>query len=244
MEETEVESSLLGGTTTVLGPLTFFRGSGGGLDREQLLYTWLHNLPCSAWCLLMVEWCTMIRWGFWSFLKQQKMYWEKKRQRQTKGGDRRKDVLVYWHSHPAAHPQIFPSVLIALVNSRSLFIYCWLMQLKSHYVWMDGVPFCRAAIQIWVTPAGSWSFRINSGVSCHQNFDSAWHDLTNDFSHYGPLAQGKTHKQQKWNSSIHWESNSSSACWSLLVFFVTFHNTEALTVKEKEKLSSKSWFLV
>lgn len=48
----------------------------------------------------------------------------------------------------SVHPQIFASVLIALVNSCRLFICCRLMQPKSHYVWMDAVPFCRAARQI------------------------------------------------------------------------------------------------
>ena len=42
------------------------------------------------------------------------------------------------------------------------------MQPKSHYVWMDGVPLWSAARQIWVTAAGSCSFKILSGVSCHQ----------------------------------------------------------------------------
>jgi len=58
----------------------------------------------------------------------------------------REEEVVY--SHQSAHPQIFPSVLIALVNSWGLFICGRLMQLKSHYVWMDADPFCRAARQI------------------------------------------------------------------------------------------------
>lgn len=76
---------------------------------------------------------------------------------------------VYWYSHQSVHPQIFPSGLIALVNSWRLFICCRLMQPKSHYVWMDAVPFCRAARQIWVTLQVLQSFKINTGVSCHQN---------------------------------------------------------------------------
>lgn len=55
---------------------------------------------------------------------------------------------VYWYSHQSVHQQIFPSVLIAPVNSWRLFIGCGLMQQKLHYVWMDAVPFCRAARQI------------------------------------------------------------------------------------------------
>lgn len=97
---------------------------------------------------------------------------EDERQRQAKRGGDIKVILVYRYSHQSAHPQIFPSVLIALVNSWMLFICCRLMQSKSHYVWMDAVPLCRAARQIWVTPAGSWSFKINRRDSCHQHLDS------------------------------------------------------------------------
>lgn len=57
-------------------------------------------------------------------------------------------LMVYWYSHQSVHPLFFSSVLIALVNSWRLFICCGLMQQKSHYVWMDAVPFCRAARQI------------------------------------------------------------------------------------------------
>lgn len=115
----------------------------------------------------------MVRWGFWPVLKHEKMYWEKKKKK-TEIDNRRgqKKRLFCLLVQPSVHPQIFPSVLIALVNSWRLFICCRLMQPKSHYVWMDAVPFCRAARQIWVTSAGSWSFKINSGVSCQQSLDS------------------------------------------------------------------------
>lgn len=132
----------------------------------------------------------------------------------------KKRFFVYWHSHHSVHQQIFPSVLIALVNSWSLFIYCSLMQLKSHYVRMDAVPFCRAARQIWVTPAGSWSFKINSGVSCHQNLDSPCPDLTTTsaiMDHLHKTEQNSQTTEVKFIHS-HWESNSSSACKGLLVF--------------------------
>lgn len=61
-------------------PLTFFRGSGGGLVRERLLNTCEHKVPCSLWYLQMVEWCTMVRSGFLPFLRQEKMYWNKANQ--------------------------------------------------------------------------------------------------------------------------------------------------------------------
>lgn len=182
--------------------LTFFRGSGGGLDRERLLNNWLHILPCSSWYLLMVEWCTMIRWGFWPFLKHEKMYWGENQQRQAEGDRRRDDFSVY--GHQSVHPQIFPSV--ALVYSWRLFICCRLMQLKSHYVWMDTVPFCRAARQIWVTPAGCWSFKINSGVSCYQNLEShhSWSDNHSAFKDHLHTAKPITTEI----ACILWEHNS------------------------------------
>lgn len=95
----------------------------------------------------------MVRYGFWPFLKHEKMYWEREKQtNRDNKREKKEDILgfftVYWYSHQSVHPQIFPSVLIAPLNSWRLFICCRLMQPKSHYVWMDAVPFCRACGQI------------------------------------------------------------------------------------------------
>lgn len=142
-------------------------------------------------------------------------------ERQEKGTE--EDIFVYWCSHQSVHPQIFPRVLIALVNSWRLFICCRLMQLKSHYVWMDVVPFCRAARQIWVTPAGSWSFRISIGVSCHQDLDSPH-----------PSKKIKEKQQQtETHSQSTKKTNCTSACGSVLsaVEDLSFHSTETQWIR-------------
>lgn len=153
----------------------------------------------------------------------------------------KKRFTVYWHSHQSVHPQIFPSILIALVNSWSLFIYCRLMQLKSHYVWMDAVPFCRAARQIWVTPAGSWSFKINSGVSCHQNLDSLCPDLTTISAIMDHLHKAKLTTTEVKLIHIHRENNSSSVCKGLLMFsrFIILQHWNTDQKRKKDSLRSK-----
>lgn len=90
--------------------------------------------------------------GFGHFSNRRKCTGREIKKQRQQGGKREGDIFfIYSLWYQSVHPQIFPSVLIALLYSWRLFICCRLMQPKSHYVWMDAVLFCGAWRQIWVT---------------------------------------------------------------------------------------------